>query len=213
MDSENIIKIKADSGTGRSFCFLAEAGKSSELAEKITKCSDSESRKIIFEIPQISDNNWKEISSAIIAELSNLKIRQTSFVGISSAGSIAQNLVLNQPKLVRTLVLIDSSSRPHPDRASNFIDWLESHLPLGLPLRKKTSGFDSKPFLQRLRCPTLVITTKLADEHIRSESNIILSRAPSAWKAEISSDSPEQELADLIKKLEDVPAKCPQKNK
>lgn len=209
----SIVKTIADSGTGRSFCFLAESGKALNLAKKILESSDSENRKIIMELPPIKDNNWKEISAAIIAELGSLKIRQTSLVGISSAGAIAQNLVLNQPKLVRTLVLVDSASRAHPSKFSIFIDWLESHLPLGLPLRKRVLGFDSKPYLQRLRCPTLVATTAAADEHIRQESKNILNRAPSAWEANIPSASPEKELAELIKNLENVPAKCPQKNK
>lgn len=201
-----------DSGTGRAFCLLIDNAQDLELAKKISKQLDVKSRLIIFSLEEISQYNWQKLTAAVLEQFQEKKVRQVSLIGIKAAGAIAQNIALTNRKLSRSLILINTTTRPHPTAFSKFVDRIESILPLGLPLRQSSANFDSKPFLQRLRCPALILTTKEANDHEKAEAKILTKRLPTAWHYEASSLDVAAEIAKLLSQFEDVPAKCPQKN-
>jgi len=146
--------------------------------------------------------------------LSKLNVRQASVVGMGAGATLAQNLALIHPKMVRSLAIVDSSSRPHPTRFERIVDWFEERLPFGLPLRLGSTGFNVKAYVHRLRCPLLVIATSRASAFIREELKSLAERAPTAWKVVLSGpiDSQIADLSDALLTFQDTPAKCPQKN-
>ena len=98
---------------------------------------------------------------------------------------------------------------------TKVIDWIESHLPLGLPLRPTNEAFDSRPFLHRLRCPVLIVSTLQAGMVLRAEAAAMHRRIPNAVLTELRQNlqlGPQHELGVLVKDLLQRPVKRPQKN-
>lgn len=206
------IILKQDIGTGRAFTFIFEEENYYDLVAPTIEKLNSSSRILIFLIPKVTETNWQKISEDLLKKFVELKIRQTSIVGIGEATSVSQNIALRENKLIRSLILIDPTTRAHPKKIDKFISKIEEFLPLGLPLRKNFMGFDSKPFLQRLRCPCLILTTNRASPYIRLQSELIAKRVPTAWLKDLKEENFSTRLIQLIEEFEQVPAKCPQKN-
>ena len=158
---------------------------------------------------------------ALRATLPSRGVRQGSFVGFGAAGALVQNLCLLEPRTVRAAVLFRASSRAHPRLIDRLVDRLEGALPLGLPLRRVVRGFDSRPFLQRIRCPVLVVST--ADDSLeeRRDAATMARRMPTAWQMTLQgrsklsvdggSDERTAEFAQLVVEFSEVPARAPQK--
>jgi hypothetical protein len=83
-------------------------------------------------------------------------------------------------------------------------------LPLGLPFRKDSKGFDARSYLQRIRCPTLVITTSDAERDLQAQAEHESRALATAWFDSI--DNSIDFMARLVAFME-VPAKRPQKNR
>ena len=154
--------VVSDSGSGRPFVLLIEKGDSEPAPRQLVEALQSRTRALLIEAPPILDSGWEEQSAAFGQFLASNGIRQASFVTFGACGSLVQALALREPKLVRTIVFINAATRSHPSAITKFIDRVEHALPLGLPLRLRESGFDAKPFLQRIRCPVLVVTSAKA---------------------------------------------------
>ncbi|MCB9030296.1 MAG: hypothetical protein H6619_04530, partial [Deltaproteobacteria bacterium] len=127
-----------------------------------------------------------------------------------AAGSIVQAFVLKNRKMVRRIVLLNSTTRPHPSLRERFLAWAEKNLPLGLPFRLGSLAFDSRCFLQRIRCPALVLVTGDASQYVRQQAEYLSSHLPTSWFSELLRGST---LSEKIELFLDVPAKCPQKNR
>ncbi len=209
----SLIKTLKDQGKGRAFCFIQEKKSAYTFSlEKLENSFVSNSRILVIETPTVTNDNWLLISEETLKKLEDLGIRQASFVGFAATTSICQHIGLINNKLTRSLVLINPMTRPNPTAAQKIIDRLENFLPLGLPLRQKTKNFDSKPFLQRLRSPLLILTTNDVDHYTARESQLMLKRVPTSWHFQLSKDQPELQASELINEFENVPVKCPQKN-
>ncbi|MEZ4753652.1 MAG: hypothetical protein R3A13_05000 [Bdellovibrionota bacterium] len=209
----SLVRICDNKGKGRSFITLHETQRYEDFAIEVSNALSDKSRVARIEIPFVTEKNWKQITEALEACIDEAKIRQSSIVAFGSASTIAQHLSLLSQKRVRSLILVDAETRPHPGVWSRCVDWLEKQLPLGLPLRSKSEAFDGKPFLQRLRCPVMIVTSPEADAHSLAEANILLERLPISWKSELSFDNSINELVELAVEFQDVKAKCPQKAK
>lgn len=216
MNSSADVKIVLDSGKGRAFIITFEGDGYIELAEKLAKLLTIETRVVLVKIPKVTDYNWGTISESLRSVVSNCGVRQASFVAFAGAASVVMNLALLEIKLVRTLVLIDASTRPHPRFIDRIIDRIEQVLPLGLPLRSSGKGFDAKSFLQRLRCPVLVVISRLADHFIIREAEVFRKSLPSGWVVKLNCDNKSScesdDLGRLVVDFQQIPAKCPQKN-
>ncbi len=209
----SIIQVLKDQGKGRAFCFIQEEKSSGEFSlEQLESCFVSNSRILVIQTPIVSDDNWLLISEQILKTLEEMGIRQVSFVGLGATTSLCQHIALINNKLTRSLVLINPMTRPNPTRFQKIVDRVENFLPLGLPLRQKTKNFDSKPFLQRLRSPLLILTTNDVDHYTTQESQLMLKRVPTSWHVQLNNEQPEKKASDLINEFENVPVKCPQKN-
>lgn len=221
------VRIVGELGAGRPFLLLYENNSYKKMAEALGGELAKKTRVIVAESTSVDKYNWGRLSGELLGHIRDKKIRQLSLVSFGEASSLVQNIALLEPRLARTIVLVDASTRPHPNYFSRTIDWLERILPLGLPLRTRTVAFDAKPFLQRIRCPVLVVCMGGATPFIRGEASILAAHLPTSWQialpgsgvvgdgvvgdGEVGSGGVEA-LTSLVLDFEEVPAKCPQKN-
>jgi hypothetical protein len=202
-----------EKGQGRSFVFVAEADdRANVLLDASLELLAAQARVVVIHTARIDAENWQRAADSFTALLQSKGIRLASFVALHAATALVINLSLHELKSVRTLTLIDATTRPHPGVRTRVIDWVENALPLGLPLRTQDRGFNALPFLHRLRCPVLILTTAHASQFERAEARILENGLPTAWYHELSDAAP-TELADLISKFQQIPAKCPQRSR
>jgi pimeloyl-ACP methyl ester carboxylesterase len=171
----------------------------------------------MIEMASISEANWRNITNDLAGLLKINSIRQASFYVYGDGCAIAQSYYLDQPKVVRSMVLINPSTRAHPGHVSKIIDRLEELLPLGLPLRSSAKGFDGRSFLQRIRCPVLIVLTPSPTAFLRQQARLMESGLPTSWILQLQNKSSSglfdpEELFDHISVFQQIPAKSPQKN-
>ncbi len=209
------VKVVADHGSGRSFVTVIDDAQYLELAQEIVTAISQRARGIVILVDAISPETWRELAEEFDRTLANLQLRQASFVGISAGATLVQNLALENPKLVRSLVIVDASLRPHPSLVERILDEVESRLPFGLPLRLGSKGFNVRAFAHRLRCPMLLVSTRRASAFVTRELQSLGAIAPTAWHIRLQSTdavSEAKELCELLLAFQETPAKCPQKN-
>lgn len=202
-------KLEAEAGEGRAYLVLYDDERYTQFVHRLFERLAGRARALCIRLPLVNETNWREVSEEVL-ELAakRCELRQFSLIGFRSAAAVAQNVTLRHPKSVRSLVLVDARSRPHPSLRLRLIASLERRLPLGLPFRRRQPGFDGQPFLQRLRCPTLVAITGTAD-HGGDEGPMLHRRIPASWL--VHCPDPDA-LADSIAQFQEIPAKRPQKN-
>lgn len=206
-----MLEILADNGTGRAFVVLFESGAYAAAARALFEALAGKTRALLCQSATVSDNNWQALSVSLESALAAAGIRQSSFISFGPASSLVQNLCLRDIKQVRGAVFIDASGRPHPTRTSRIIDAIESKLPIGLPFRSRLPGFDGRSFLQRIRCPVLVISSSRASSYQKEQAHMISRALPTSWYLELKSGE-EALLTDKILEFAQLPAKRPMKN-
>ncbi len=209
---QSSVKILSDEGKGRTFLVLIE--KDSELQvemKKLTETLQEKSRIVLCEVDKVSSENWDRVCSDLDKAKTEVKLRHYSIVGFEGAGNLAQNLYLANANSVRSMILVNSSSRPAPSNFDKIMQKIEKTLPMGLPFRKRSAEFDSKSYLQRMRCPVLVACTAKASEYVNKQYDILLDGLPTSWGVKINKNL--DEFSSIVKDFESVPAKCPQRKR
>lgn len=208
-----MIRIQSDKGEGRTFIFIHERDGHEEFVSRSSFALAERVRVVVIETDALSDDTWRTVADGFSEALQQLSVRQCALVGFGAAGALVQHLVLTSPKIVRSIILVDSSFRPHPTSFTRALDWLEGIMPLGLPMRAEERGFDAKPFAQRIRCPALIVLTKEVSPFIQSQAHEIALRIPSAWVVTLDEEDEARQFGELLDSFEGVPVKCPQKNR
>lgn len=201
-------------GKGRSIVLLVEQGsRFCETAKNVGVLLAQTHSVLVIEVPSFDEHNWDARAEELLVFLSAERVRFACYLGFGSAATLLQYLFLADAKKVRSLILIDATTRPHPSIWTRFLSRVEATLPIGLPLRSSDTVFNGKPFLQRIRCPALVLTSKSASAHELSEASALVETLPTAWHDSISEDENEEVIATIVKNFQDIAAKCPQKNR
>lgn len=207
----SLATIHSEKGKGRTIVLLSEAGCYHDLISQLADRLSESCRVVQLVIVPVRAANWSDISTAVRALISAAKIRQLSFVAFGAAGVIVQNIAIEEIKLIRSIVLVDGSTRAHPSLWIRCIDKIETKLPLGLPLRMQSKDFDGMPYLQRIRCPVLLIDSADRDSADAKHSTEMVDRLPTAWHLQLNSTSEfAQQLVTAISDFQAVPAKFPQ---
>lgn len=163
-------------------------------------------------------NEIFKYTETLAARLERDAVKRVTAFGIGSGGHVAQALAVFDPKLVRRIVLVDSTTKRRPDGIMAFVESLERKLPLGFPLRVMSDDFDSRPFLHRIHCPTLIAVSPNADAHVKSEGEYLSKHVPNAWLSGLAepitngSQTVSHEFQKLLKNFLQVATKRPQKN-
>ncbi len=209
------VNVVSDRGSGRVFIALLDDLAYLPLAASVAEQISERGRALVIVSAPVSEVTWESLSEALSQVIDENGIRQVSVVGFGAGATLAQNLTLAKPRLVRTLAVVDATSRPHPTRWERFVDWLEEKMPFGLPLRLGDNGFNIKSYVHRLRAPLLVVGTSRASQFILSELECLAKLAPTAWRVMLCEPEERNEASALTSALlsfYDTPAKCPQKN-
>ena len=159
-----------------------------------------------------------EYSTAVESELKQLGVKRATLLGAGAGASVVQALAVFHASSVRRVILVDPTARLSPGLGMRIIDRIEHFLPFGLPLRKLNDAFDSRPFLHRLRCPTLILSTPSAGLFHRQQASYLAKKIPNArWRelpsqaVALTSKQWSDALSSEIKAWSDTPAKRSQK--
>jgi len=122
-------------------------------------------------------------------------------------------------RLLRHLICVDATTRLPLSKVLNLVAKVEQRLPFGLPFRNATP-INTAGYLQRLRIPTLVVTTPHANLWQRQESTVLTQSLPLAWKLPETTlpwnglpTEFNQAWQNLTTMFSNIPAKCPQKKR
>lgn len=140
--------------------------------------------------------------------LEEKRVKSVSVIGLEDGGALAQAIAVRTWRILRRLVLLDSYTRLTPTWFEQFVDRIESFLPLGLPMRSLSNAYDSRCELHRIHCPTLILRSSSSDLHLDYQASLLHKMIPNSWLKKIKS---QDELAGLLADFEKVPAKRPQK--
>ncbi|MDC0358617.1 hypothetical protein OAO01_07355 [Oligoflexia bacterium] len=193
-------------GKGPHLLILCEAGKHSKMAQQLFESPLTGVHTALIQFDDITARNWQDRFAALTEKLRSEKIRQASFVCFGQAGILVQNLSLISPKVVRRVVFVDTSLGFHRNWFSACLGLLLRRLPFG-SWRK---GFDIKPLLHRLRCPTLIVTYFDSPTYILRQAARMTKTLPTAWNVKLIGAGDVSELKSEIKVFQDIPARCPQ---
>lgn len=213
MSNSSQIEVLKSSGKGRACILLYDSQKYEQLAAQLFEQLQNNMKVLLCRSPYISDSSWKSLSDSFLHFFSEQAIRHCSLVSFGAAGTLVQYLALSEPKIVRSLVLVDGSSRPHPSLFQRIVDRVEQHLPLGLPLRSSNGAFDSKPFLQQIHCPLLLVRSPMASAYQIEQLEAFLDTSPTAWSAPQNAGNSAAALAETVLQFQDLPVKFPQKRR
>lgn len=197
------VAVRRDVGTGRSIviidCPAANPNKLNNRANTLSEALSGSLRVVELEVqPPASGAEWRLIAREIEEQLSRLGIRLCTVVGVGEGTVIAQHLAISHPKLCQSLVLVNPVFQLSETLLSRLAAWVESALPLGLPLRIGSDQFVSAPFLHRLRCPTLVL---VSTEISAAAARVMVSmarRIPNAWYQMLTAEKTDEQLIHLV---------------
>ena len=212
--STEATRILHDQGNGKAIVYVVERGSRYQpAATAIARQTDVAYRSILIEVQSFTETTWQHRAEELASVLQEARIRFACMVALGGVSALVQHLYLASPKTIRSLVLVDATTRPHPSLWTRFLSALEAQLPIGLPFRSKDVVFNGQPFLQRFRCPVLILSTSAATSYRRAQAQILLDTLPTAWKEEI----PWEHIADiapsLIAEFQSVAVKSPQRSR
>lgn len=205
-----MLKLLESKGLGRTVVMLFE--ERSPLALGLYEKFGTGRKLLLIKSDRVTVNNWMELTQHLLRLLNEQGIRQASFICFDDSAVLVQNLALHDPRLVRTVVCLNPSTGPHPSLWLQLLSKIEHYLPLGLPFRKENKAFDSNPFLHRIRCPVLLITNENISAHQELQTRQMSLGLPNVWQVHLNVNRPIEQLLEVIKQFQDIPAKCPQKN-
>jgi len=209
------LEILFDQGTGRAYITIVDDDRYLSLVRAVSDQISRTARSIVVKSRSITSDSWRALSDSLLLTIAQVGVRQASLIGMGAGATLAQNIALIEPKTVRSMVVVDAASRPHPSSWDRFVDTLEARLPFGLPLRLGSKGFNVRSYVHRFRCPLLIVSTSRASTFIRDELRQLALLSPTAWRVDLSDTHREQEasvFAETVIAFQETPVKCPQKN-
>ena len=78
-------------------------------------------------------------------------------------------------------------------------------------LYRSRGSLEPARFLQRFRCPVLIISTSLAGTYQQAEAQVLLDTLPTAWKESLQGDMLVDHAPTLILEFQTVAVKSPQR--
>ncbi len=210
---QQLLTIVEDKGSGQPLVILFEREKGTELPFYLLDNPVDDSRIILVSLPEIDELGCNALTENLLTFLDQQSIRQASLIGFGEAGAVVQNFAIAHQKRVRRILLVDSPTRPHVRWIEKVLNKIEKALPLGLPFRATGAAFDARAFLQRIRCPSMVVITEAASEHVKAEAKILSDSMATAWFKKLTLHKEKEEFVSIIKEFYSVPAKRPQKNR
>lgn len=205
-------EIAAEKGRGRATVVISDAAEEA-TARALFEQLDSERHTMLVRLPAAALLEWQAASRALLGMLKGRGIRQASFVSFGRASETVLSCCLEESRAVRSVLLCNGTARLGEHWLDDMLERLETALPMGLPFRTRVKGFDARPFLQRIRCPVLIALSGEASSVVTRQAALLAGSIPTSWLLRISDSGLAESLASLIQDFEQVPARCPQKNR
>ncbi|MDZ4786419.1 MAG: alpha/beta hydrolase [bacterium] len=203
--------IIKDFGSGQPLVVVFESQNQNQVLSYFHELSLEDCKVLLVSCSKISDIGCDDLTEGLLKFLDLNSIKQATLLGVAEAGAVVQNFTIAYQRRVRRLILLDSPTRPYRSKFEKLLEKIEKVLPLGLPFRAVSAAFDSRSFLQRIRCPALIITTPLASGYIINQSKILINSMATAWGAKLELGEERKQMLDLLTSFFEIPAKRPQK--
>ncbi len=199
------------------FVFLPDKPPSIKNPEHFFSSENGEVVSLVLSSALPAGDLVEQYAERALKAIAKHGVKRATLVGLGAGGALAQAMTIRNRKLCRRLVLIESSCRLRPSRVQLIFDKVESLLPFGLPFRIGSGDFDSRPYLHRIDCPTLVITGHQSSRFELRQARFFESRLPNSWYTKFNGLVIESEgqinpkLASIIEEFYRMPTKRPQK--
>ncbi len=205
MSIEFIEHLEVDRGESPLLVFPDRDSSSDELLKTF-----SDSFQIyLLKSPLPGYDDVEEYICEVISWLREKKIKRVTVLGIGFGGTLAQQFTIEIPKVVRRLILIDSYTRRPPSFVENAVDVVEHLSPFGFPIRSLSKSFDSRHFIHRIHCPTLILKSSNVNPYLQEQGELLSKKIPNAWQSVFISN---KDLVSNVKTFMDAATKKPQKN-
>jgi pimeloyl-ACP methyl ester carboxylesterase len=204
-----VIECKVDNGSGRPTVIVSEAGAYYEVSQAIVN-SSAEGRVVWLECSPVTDLTWSGLASEALGIWKERKLKQARVVGFGAAAVLAQKIALEDPKEIRSLVIVDGAPVAQQGVWQKILSKLDEATPFGLPFRVSGTAFDARSFLHRLRCPVLLVQYYQGIGELAALEQLI----PTASFVDLAADPTRaNSLCSEIQKHQSVPAKFPMKGR
>jgi len=220
METEALIEKRK--GKGRFFIILQPEKEYTDAAEILFNALPETYSVVLIKIQEIKVNSWLRSVQQLQELIDSEGLRHFHLLAFGEASVFPEWYYLQNPKMLRSIVLVDPVSRILPNTNGfgaslkyswkYLVDLIEKHLPLGLPLRGVSGAFDSSAYLHRLRCPVLVVSSPGATQGQSREASSLAIKLPTAWHKESPTQDGTKALPLLALDFLNVPARCPQKS-
>lgn len=205
-------EILAEKGQGRATIVICdEAGL--VTAESLFDLLGQERRVLLLKLSAVAVAEWADTSRALLGQLKGRGIKQACFISLGRASDAVLAACLEEARAVRTLILYNASARLEDHWLDRLAARLESSLPMGLPFRTRVKGFDARPFLQRIRCPVLIGVAEGASSVLTRQAALLAAHIPTSWLLRLPDTDTAAGLCKLMQDFDQIPARCPQKNR
>jgi pimeloyl-ACP methyl ester carboxylesterase len=205
-------EILAEKGQGRATIVICDEA-SLATAESLFDLLGQERRVLLLKLSAAAVAEWAEASRALLGQLKGRGIKQACFISLGRASDAVLAACLEEVRAVRTLLLYNASARLEDHWLDRLAARLESSLPMGLPFRTRVKGFDARPFLQRIRCPVLIGVAEGASPVLARQAALLAAHIPTSWLLRLPETGTAASLCRLMQDFDQVPARCPQKNR
>ena len=149
-------------------------------------------------VPPQSGVEWEQTSAQLEAALADRGLRHCPIIGIGESALMVHHFAVFRPKICQSIILIDPVFQLSATRMTRLVNWIEQILPLGLPLRVGTDSFISAPFLHRIRCPTLVISSAGEGDEQEEATSSMTRRIPNGWFKRLDLEAQEADLIESV---------------
>ena len=209
--SYQYVNAHSSSGKGPLYIVVCEERGYFEFASRVERGLEERFSVLPIRLRTSSKLHCNEVVREFERVLKDSGKRQFRFLVFGHACSYLFALALKNKKLFRSLVIVDGEVCTDGSVFTRMIELIERSLPLGLPFRLKEKGFSAMPFLQRMRFPTLVVSSDRASDRRQHEAEVLNALLPISWM--IHDLDSVDELIQEVERFESVPLKRPQKNR
>lgn len=188
---------------------VAEGGAYAGPVEAVLR-GGLDGRVVWLETSAVTDESWADLATEALGIWKDRKLKQARVVGFGAAAVLAQKIALEDPKEIRSLVIVDGAPVAQQGAWQRLLSRLDAFTPFGLPFRVSGTGFDARSFLHRLRCPVLLAQYHSGVGDLLELEELI----PTASYINLAADGdPTEALCAAIQKHQTVPAKFPMKGR
>jgi hypothetical protein len=210
------LTILSDTGSGKATVVFSAIGGTDSVERRSLQdviAARLVGRIVVVGLPDcFIQERWRDLPIAVDILVESLGLRHVHLVAVDEATPAAQFLAISRPALVASLLLGNPQFRARSSVIERLVQFLEQLLPLGLPLRTGKDRFFSAAYLQRIRCPVLVVWDRPQTEK-GSHASTLVSQLPLGWEVVLDRGDGGASIQDMVNTFREVRVRCPMRRK